>query len=68
MQPYSLSHLYSSFSYFTSDVVLYLPRTADLRQIAKYADPDGEKLKVVHYCMHGASKALCVYFGRFART
>jgi len=65
MQPYSLSDLYSLFSYFTNDIVLYLPRTADLRQIAQYANQADEKLKVTHYCMHGASKALCVYFGGF---
>lgn len=65
MQPYSLDKLYTSFSALTAEVVLYLPRTSDLRQLAKYAKKD-EKLKVTHYCMHGASKALCVYFGDFA--
>ncbi|KXL49816.1 MAG: hypothetical protein FE78DRAFT_27921 [Acidomyces sp. 'richmondensis'] len=65
MQPYSLSDLHSLFSCFTNDIVLYLPRTADLRQIAQYANQDNGKLKVTHYCMHGASKALCVYFGAF---
>ena len=64
MGPYTLPFLYTSFSAITPDVVLYLPRTSDLRQLAKYAKPD-EKLKVRHYCMHGASKALCVYFGSF---
>ncbi|KAK5107167.1 hypothetical protein LTR62_001661 [Meristemomyces frigidus] len=62
MEPYSLLHLYRSFSTVTKDMVLYLPRTSDLRQLAMY-DDEGEKLKVVHYCMHGASKAICVYFG-----
>ena len=64
MQPYSLSHLHTSFSAVTKDVVLFLPRTSDLRQLAKYAETK-EKLRVTHYCMHGASKALCVYFGNF---
>ena len=64
MQPYSLAHLQKSFSAMTKDVVLYLPRTSDLRQLAKYTEAD-EKLRVVHYCMHGASKALCVYIGKF---
>ena len=64
MQPYSLSYLHQSFSSMTKDVVLYLPRTSDLRQVAKYAESQ-EKLCVTHYCMNGASKALCVFFGSF---
>ena len=64
MQPYPLEKLYTSFSKLTEHVVLYLPRTSDLRQLAKYATED-EKLEVTHYCMRGASKALCVYFGEF---
>lgn len=67
MVPYTLPFLYNSFSAITPDVVLYLPRTSDLRQLAKHGK-SGEKLKVTHYCMHGASKALCVYFGSFAVT
>ena len=65
MGPYTLPHLYKSFASISPDVVLYLPRTSDLRQLAKYAK-SGQKLRVTHYCMHGASKALCVYFGSFA--
>jgi trimethylguanosine synthase len=65
MEPYPLDKIHASFSAITADVVLYLPRTSDLRQLAKYAQKD-KKLKVVHYCMYGASKALCVYFGCFA--
>ena len=65
MQPYSIQHLYSSFAAISNDVVLYLPRTSDLKQLTKYAKKD-EKLRVTHYCMHGASKALCVYYGSFA--
>ncbi|KAK4896263.1 putative diacylglycerol O-acyltransferase tgs1 [Elasticomyces elasticus] len=67
MGPYTLPFLCSSFFAVTPDVVLYLPRTSDLRQLAKYAKP-GQKLQVTHYCMHGASKALCVYFGSFAAS
>ncbi|KAK4556339.1 putative diacylglycerol O-acyltransferase tgs1 [Recurvomyces mirabilis] len=62
MEPYSLDQLHKAFSAVTNDMVLYLPRTSDLRQLVKYAKGD-EKMKVVHYCMHGASKALCVYLG-----
>lgn len=64
MQPYPLEKLYTSFSRLTGEVVLYLPRTSDLRQLARHAKGD-EKLRVTHYCMHGASKALCVFFGDF---
>ena len=64
MQPYSLQTLHDSFYSLSKDVVLYLPRTSDLRQIAKYAKED-EELEVKHYCMHGASKAICVFFGSF---
>ena len=64
MQPYSIDKLYTAFYGLTKYVVLYLPRTSDLGQLAKQAKKD-EKLEVTHYCMHGASKALCVYFGDF---
>ena len=64
MQPYPLEKLYAAFTGLTKEVVLYLPRTSDLRQLSKHTK-DGEKLKVTHYCMNGASKALCVYFGEF---
>ena len=64
MQPYSAQSLYDAFSAVSSEVVLYLPRTSDLQQLAKYAKK-GEKLKVAHYCMHGASKAICVFMGTF---
>jgi trimethylguanosine synthase len=62
MEPYSLSFLYKEFSTFSEHIVLYLPRTSDLRQLAKIVE-DGKKADVVHYCMDGASKALCIYYG-----
>ncbi|QIX00650.1 hypothetical protein AMS68_006167 [Peltaster fructicola] len=65
MQPYSLMDLHSAFSKASDHYVLYLPRTSDLRQIAELAQKD-KKLDVIHYCMHGHSNALCVYFGSFA--
>ncbi|CAK3797750.1 RNA methylase family [Lecanosticta acicola] len=65
MEPYNLQHLYDSFAKVSTEVVLYLPRTSDVRQLAKHAKVE-DKLKVIHYCMHGASKALCVYYGSFA--
>ncbi|KAL5121096.1 putative diacylglycerol O-acyltransferase tgs1 [Pleosporales sp. CAS-2024a] len=64
MQPYPLDTLYKSFTKYTTEVVLYLPRNSDLNQIARYAK-DGKMLEVAHYAIMGASKALCVYFGDF---
>lgn len=65
MQPYGIKALYDPFSAIATHVVLFLPRTSDLKQIAKYGDKN-EKLRVIHYCMYGASKALCVFYGEFA--
>lgn len=59
-----MQHLYDAYSKVTDDFVLYLPRTSDVRQLVKYQKGE-EKLKVIHYCMHGASKALCVFYGSF---
>ncbi|KAF2399891.1 S-adenosyl-L-methionine-dependent methyltransferase [Trichodelitschia bisporula] len=67
MQPYGLPDLYDAFVKPAKDVVLYLPRTSDLRQLAKYV-PDGKTLQIMHYCMKGASKALCVFYGDFANV
>ncbi|OAX85416.1 hypothetical protein ACJ72_00187 [Emergomyces africanus] len=64
MQPYSLGSLYSELSAFTKHMVLFLPRTSDLRQLATIVK-EGEKASVIHYCMDGASKALCIYTGDF---
>lgn len=64
MEPYSFSFLYQSFKKITSEVVLYLPRTSNLRQISKLAKGDA-KTQVVHYCTNGASRALSVYFGNW---
>ena len=55
MQPYGLEQLLTSFEKITKDIVLYLPRTSNLNQIAKYV-PRGEKVQATHYCMNGASK------------
>lgn len=56
MFPYSLDKLYTSFSKYTTDIVLYLPRNSDLNQLAKYTKKDGKKLEVAHYAIMGASK------------
>lgn len=58
MQPYSLDNLSRACAPW--EYTLYLPRTSDLRQIAKLA-PESKKLEVVQYCMEGASKAMVVY-------
>lgn len=55
MQPYSLNDLLNPFLDLTSEVILYLPRTSDLRQLAARVQGD-EKVTVIHYCMEGASK------------
>jgi trimethylguanosine synthase len=58
MQPYSLKQIHDMCKMM--DSALFLPRTSDLRQIAKRAPP-GKKIDVVQYCMEGASKALVAY-------
>lgn len=58
MEPYNLQQLHEACG--EMDHALFLPRTSDLRQIAKLA-PDGQKVEVVQYCMKGASKALVAY-------
>lgn len=58
MEPYNLDKLYQACSPW--EHALFLPRTSDLRQIAKLA-PQGKKMEVVQYCMEGASKALVAY-------
>jgi trimethylguanosine synthase len=55
MQPYSVNEIYEALVKVSPDIALYLPRTSDLRQLAKYASGD-RKIEVVHYCMEGASK------------
>lgn len=60
--PYSLDYMFSRFSRITPNIVLYLPRTSDLNQIADCVEND-EKAQIVHYCIQENSKALCAYFG-----
>lgn len=64
MTPYSLDKLYSEFCTFSEHMVLYLPRTSDVRQLAMVVKDDHRAL-VMHYCMEGASKALCIFCGDF---
>lgn len=66
MEPYSVRQLYTELKKFSEYVVLYLPRTSDLRQIAELVD-EGQKAQVIHYCTQAASRALCVYLGPFGR-
>lgn len=58
MLPYSLKIISDACK--GMDSALYLPRTSDLRQLAKLASK-GKKLEVVQYCIEGASKALVAY-------
>lgn len=55
MQPYTLTDLLHPFQKLTEDVVLYLPRTSDIRQLA-HISREGSKMTVMHYCVEGASK------------
>ena len=83
MHPYSLIVLFTPLKSLTDDIALFLPRTSDLRQVAalhlgtneasggQNGSKNGEKhkkIEVVHYCMYGASKGLCAYFGVLAGT
>jgi trimethylguanosine synthase len=56
MEPYNLDKLYKSFTKYSNEVVLYLPRNSDLNQIARYAKDEKRKLEVAHYAIMGASK------------
>jgi trimethylguanosine synthase len=56
MEPYNLDKLYKSFTKYSNEVVLYLPRNSDLNQIARYAKDEKKKLEVAHYAIMGASK------------
>ncbi|KAI1809615.1 RNA cap guanine-N2 methyltransferase [Poronia punctata] len=58
MEPYDLAKLHEAYK--SMDHALYLPRTSDLRQIARLV-PDGVKVDVVQYCVEGASKAMVAY-------
>jgi trimethylguanosine synthase len=58
MAPYSVKQIHAACKGMPS--ALFLPRTSDLRQLAKLA-PKGKKVEVVQYCMEGASKALIAY-------
>ncbi|KAJ9157303.1 hypothetical protein NKR23_g635 [Pleurostoma richardsiae] len=58
MQPYGLTQLHEACRPYAH--ALYLPRTSDLRQIARLV-PEGRKVEVVQYCMEGASKAMVAY-------
>lgn len=60
--PYSFEYMYSQFSKITNNLILYLPRTSDLNQMADCL-PDGEKAQIVHYCTYENSRAMCVYLG-----
>ncbi|KAI9722407.1 MAG: hypothetical protein M1828_004774 [Chrysothrix sp. TS-e1954] len=65
MQPYNIKRLHSFFSKWTEDFVMYLPRSADLNQIARFGSDDS-KISIRHYCIWKASKALCAFFGGFS--
>ncbi|KAK4230473.1 RNA cap guanine-N2 methyltransferase-domain-containing protein [Podospora fimiseda] len=59
MEPYNLEVLHEACK--PMEHALYLPRTSDLRQLAKLVVSGKQKMDVVQYCMEGASKALVAY-------
>lgn len=65
MEPYSLCKMHGHFTKYCKDAVFFLPRTSNLNQIAEEAAGE-QQVQVVHYCMHGFSKALCAYYGGFS--
>ncbi|KAF4551566.1 Trimethylguanosine synthase-like protein [Elsinoe fawcettii] len=73
MEPYGLGELVG-LRPEGGRLVLFLPRTGDLNEIAEVArgvkqrEGGRERTRVVHYCMWGASKAICVFFGDFDFT
>ena len=56
MKPYNLNKIYRSFSRFSKDMALFLPRNSDLNQISQLADNDEEHFDAIHYTMWGSSK------------
>ena len=55
MQPYNLTELVNLSRKVTNDIVIYLPRSSDVRQLACQSTED-QSTTVIHYCMEGASK------------
>ncbi len=55
MEPYSVQHICAAFLKVSESLVLYLPRTSDLRQVAALV-PDSQRINAVHYCIRKASK------------
>lgn len=55
MQPYNLESLYEPFAEICKEIVLFLPRTSDLNQLAQIAEPN-RQIQAIQYCMQGASK------------
>jgi trimethylguanosine synthase len=60
MEPYNLDTLHEACRPMPH--ALYLPRTSDIRQLAKLVHDGSPKMEVVQYCMYGASKAMVAYF------
>ncbi|KAK8019391.1 RNA cap guanine-N2 methyltransferase [Apiospora arundinis] len=59
MEPYNLATMHAA--YRRMDHALFLPRTSDLRQVARLVPSGGPKIEVVQYCVKGASKAMVTY-------
>ena len=55
MEPYPLDYLHRTFSGITTEFIIFLPRTSNLKQLATLV-PDNKKMDVMHYSMNGFSK------------
>ena len=64
MEPYGLRALVEGFEKVCGNMVLYLPRTSDLRQVAERV-PEGGKCQIVNYSSNGRSHAVCAYLGEW---
>lgn len=58
MEPYNLASMQAAFSKCTHDIVYYLPRTTDIRQLSQLCKSLDRTAQtpVRHYCIKGASK------------
>ena len=62
MEPYTGSYIMEMARKVAANIALYIPRTSDLNQLARYVG-SGEEMEVVHYCLGRKSKAITAYFG-----
>lgn len=54
MRPYGVEEIMAKAREISEAIVLYVPRTSDLNQLAALAG--GERIEAVHYCLERKSK------------